>query len=103
VLEQIEFPDLLWHINVQAYYSYGGDGIDVLSKSIDMFGEDRWPRTRISVVLRNLECAPPEDVRVVMDRLAANGLPFFRTLDEGALAVAAGKRFSRARAAVGVA
>jgi len=100
VFEELEFPDLLWHINVQAYYSYGGDGIGVLSKSIDMFGENRWPRTRISVVLRNLECAPPDDVLVIMERLAANGLPFFRTLDEGAIAIAAGKRFDAARARV---
>lgn len=103
VLTKDPYPDLLWHINVQTYFSYGGEGISVLLESMRLFGEERWPGVRISVVLRNLECAPPADALAITEGCAAAGLPSYRTLDEAALAIAAGKRFGTFRSRLAVA
>jgi acyl-CoA synthetase (NDP forming) len=97
VLAEEPYSDLLWHVNVQPYYSYGGEGIGVLLKSIELFGENRWPATRVSIALRNLDCAPPADQQVVVDACVNARRPHFRTVDEAAVAIAAGQRFVRAR------
>jgi hypothetical protein len=48
-------------------------------------------------VLRNLECASPEDARALADACTAAELVCFRDFDEAATAVAAAQRFDRAR------
>ena len=50
------------------------------------------------MVLRNLDVVPAADTEVLLAATAALGLVTFRTLDEGATAIAALTRFRQARA-----
>jgi hypothetical protein len=62
----------------------------------------RWP-ARVAIVLRNLDCAPPDDVVMSRDRAAALGLPTFSNFDEAMVAIRAAKRFTHQRAVQNVA
>jgi acyl-CoA synthetase (NDP forming) len=91
------YRDALLHVNVQAYYSYGTTGITSLLDLLAQLGASDWPGTRVALVLRNLECAPPDDARALADACTAAELVCFRDFDEAATAVAAAQRFDRAR------
>jgi acyl-CoA synthetase (NDP forming) len=93
VLGAVAFPDALIHVNVQAYYSYGTGGAAPLLTHLGTLA-DRWPATRLTVVLRNLDVAPPEERDAVV---AASPVPAYRTFADAAAAVAASKRFARSR------
>jgi acyl-CoA synthetase (NDP forming) len=91
------YRDALLHVNVQAYYSYGTTGVTSLLDLVAQLGASDWPRTRVALVLRNLECASPEDARALADACTAAELVCFRDFDEAATGVAAAQRFDRAR------
>jgi acyl-CoA synthetase (NDP forming) len=91
------YRDALLHVNVQAYYSYGTSGVTSLLALLAQLGASDWQGTRIALVLRNLECAPPDDARALADACATAELVCFRDFDEAAAAVAAAQRFDRAR------
>ena len=91
------YRDALLHVNVQAYYSYGTTGVSSLLALLAQLGASDWPGTRVALVLRNLECASPDDARALADACAAAELVCFRDFDEAATAVAAAQRFDRAR------
>lgn len=91
------YRDALLHVNVQAYYSYGTTGVTSLLDLLARLGASDWPGTRVALVLRNLECAPPDDARELADACTAAELVCFRDFDEAATAVAAAQRFDRAR------
>jgi acyl-CoA synthetase (NDP forming) len=93
VLGAAAFPDALIHVNVQAYYSYGTGGAAPLLAHLGTLA-DRWPVTRLTVVLRNLDVAPPEERDAIV---AASPVPAYRTFADAAAAVAASKRFARSR------
>lgn len=96
VLGAQPFSDLLLHVNVQSYYSYGEGGAEPLCALLEQIGRARWPG-RAALVLRNLECAPPADASAVMDTAIAAHVPVFRAFDEAAVAIAAGKVYARSR------
>jgi hypothetical protein len=50
------------------------------------------------MVTRNLDVAPGGDADAVLATAAEVGLPTYRTFDEAAVAIAAGKQFARSRA-----
>jgi hypothetical protein len=54
---------------------------------------------RLAVVLRNLDFVPAVDAEQLLTAVQAQGLATFRTLDDGAVAVAALARFADTRAA----
>lgn len=91
------YRDLLLHVNVQAYYSYGTGGAAPLLELLARLGASEWQGTRLALVLRNLECASPDDARALADACTAVELVCFRDFDEAATAIAAGQRFDRAR------
>jgi acyl-CoA synthetase (NDP forming) len=97
LLDMQPYADVLVHINVQAYYSYGTAGIEPLLAQLDHLVAARWPATRVAVAWRNLDCAPALDRERL--RLAAvdAGLPTFDGLDEAAVAIGALQRFDRHR------
>lgn len=97
VLAAQPFPDVLVHVNVQAYYSYGTRGIDPLLDQLGHLAAGDWTSTRLAVVVRNLDCAPGVDADRLRDSLAELGLPLFRDFDEAAVAIAALQRFTAAR------
>jgi hypothetical protein len=89
------------HANVQAYYSYGTGGAEPLLALIESVGAAvagaRYPASRVVMVTRNLDVAAGADADAVLGTAAAVGLPTYRTFDEAATAIAAGKEFARAR------
>jgi acyl-CoA synthetase (NDP forming) len=97
VLAHRYYRDALLHVNVQAYYSYGTGGIAPLVDLLEQLAATERPGTRVTLVLRNLECAPPDDARALADACTAVDLVGFRDFDEAATAIAAGQRFDRAR------
>lgn len=97
VLAAQQFRDVLVHVNVQAYYSYGTRGIDPLLEQLGHLAAGDWRSTRLAVVVRNLDCAPGADADRFRAALAATGLPLFRDFDEAAVAIAALQRFTAAR------
>ena len=93
-------------MNVQSYYSYGtanlpeGTGratpLQALLRSVGAaFDGGRYPASRVVMVTRNLDVAPGNDADAVLGTAAAVGIPTYRTFDEAAVAIAAGKRFAR--------
>ncbi|WP_214413065.1 acetate--CoA ligase family protein [Sphaerisporangium fuscum] len=94
------YPDVVAHVNVQSFFTYG-DTAEPLYAYTRHLAETQalLPGTRITLVTRNGECAPPgveDEVRAVA---AAGGIPVYRSVEAAAVAVAAGKRHARARAA----
>ncbi|MCU1373234.1 MAG: hypothetical protein JWO68_520, partial [Actinomycetia bacterium] len=92
VLAAEPFPDAVLHLNVQAYYGYGTGGAAPLLAHLATLADDRWPATRLTVVLRNLDVAPPQERDAIV---AASPVPSYRTFADAATAVAATKRFRR--------
>ena len=100
ILADQPYPDVVIHANVQAFFSYGGGGIDRLHAILQATAAraaEAWTGSRLGIVTRNLECAPPESV----DRIRRTGrrvdLPVFTAFDEAMVAVAAAKRHARNR------
>ncbi len=99
ILNVQPYPDVVVHTNVQAFFSYAGDGIERLFPIIETTAAatKQWPQTRLSLVLRNLDCAPPDiTARIQQTCLNAN-LPTFTRFTEAMTAVAAAKRHARNR------
>ena len=98
VLDAQGFADVLLHVNTAAYYSYGTRGIDPLVDQLTDFAGALLAPARVTVVLRNLDFVPGADADALLAATAALGLVTFRSLDEGATAIAALARFADARA-----
>ncbi len=86
--------DVLIHVNVQAYYSYGS-GPARLLETIELLGTTAPLPVRCMLVLRNLDAAPPVDVDAIINACRANGIVTTRTLDDASTAIAAAQRFQR--------
>jgi acyl-CoA synthetase (NDP forming) len=101
ILPEQPFPDIIVHVNVQSYYGYGTAGIaplcDLIRSVAGAWGSGRYPASRVVLVARNLDVAPGPDVDAVLATAIGVGLPVYRTFDEAAVAVAAGKEFARGR------
>src|SRR5690606_6094261 len=98
VLAAQPYADVLVHVNVQAFYSYGEAGIAPLVDQLEALAAGAWPATRLAVVVRNLECAPGADAERLREALVGLDLPLFRDFDEAATAIAAAQRFAAASA-----
>jgi len=97
VLPAQPYPDVLVHVNVQAYYGYGTGGVAPLIELIPLLAGSRTHGARLALVARNLDVAPGGDLEAVLTAAADAGLPLMRTLDEAAVAIAAAKRHARNR------
>ncbi|MCO5992249.1 acetate--CoA ligase family protein [Actinoallomurus rhizosphaericola] len=86
------YPDVLTHVNVQSFFTFG-DSADPLLAYAHAVGELQrgLTRTRVTLVLRNAEYAPPgvEDELRAIARSA--GVPTYRSIEAAATAVAAAK------------
>ncbi|WP_419848890.1 acetate--CoA ligase family protein [Candidatus Poriferisocius sp.] len=101
ILETQPYPDVVIHSNVQAFFSYAGDGIERLFPIIETTAARAWPHTRLSLVLRNLDCAPPETAARIQQTCLDANLPSFTRFAEAMAAVAAAKRHAHNRDLVG--
>lgn len=101
ILPEQPYPDVVCHVNVASYYGYGTGGtapLCELVRSVAASAHDgRYPATRMVLVARNLDVAPGADADAVVATAAEVALPLYRTFDEAAVAVAAGKEFARGR------
>ncbi|MEV4255428.1 CoA-binding protein, partial [Spirillospora sp. NPDC049652] len=87
------FADVVAHVNVQSFFTFG-DSADPLVAYARAVGrlQAEAPDTRITLVVRNAECAPPgveDQVRAVA---RAAGVPVYRSMEAAASAVAAMRR-----------
>ncbi|MCF2530857.1 acetate--CoA ligase family protein [Yinghuangia sp. KLBMP8922] len=98
VLPDAAYGDVLMHVNVQSYYGYADTGaVPLLALVADIGGLDRHG-VRLSLVLRNLDCAPAADAEAVLAACAGSGIPVFRDLDQAATAIAAVRRLQSSAA-----
>jgi acyl-CoA synthetase (NDP forming) len=95
VLAAQGLADVLLHVNVQSYYGYGDGGATPLLRLLEALRGMRWHGARAGLVLRNLDCAPANDVSEIWDAALASTVPVFRTFDEIAVAFAAAQRHAR--------
>jgi acyl-CoA synthetase (NDP forming) len=101
LLDAQHYSDVLLHVNVQSFASFGHDGCAPLLELLARVGEiDRSP-TRLALVLRNLECASAEEIGLLHQTCDTLGLPLLRDFDEAATAIAAAQRFDSAAVASG--
>ena len=91
------FPDVLLHVNVQTYYSYGTGGVEPLLQLLRDTAERAAPGVRLVIALRNTDATPCADRDAVFATAHEVGLPAYRTFGEAAAALAAIKRFARFR------
>ncbi|MEU7746329.1 acetate--CoA ligase family protein [Nonomuraea sp. NPDC049158] len=87
------YPDVVAHVNVQSFFTYGTRAEPLFEYARALAAaQDALPGTRVTLVTRNGECAPPgveDEVRAIV---AAAGIPVYRTMEAAAMAVAAGGR-----------
>jgi acyl-CoA synthetase (NDP forming) len=97
ILSRDPFPDVLLHVNVQAYYSYGTGGIEPLLQLLRDTAAKAPSSARLVIALRNTEVAPCADRDAAFATAHEVGLPAYKTFGEAAHALAAIKRFARTR------
>jgi hypothetical protein len=100
ILDHQAYPNVLVHVNTSVYYSYGSGGIGPLIDQLANLAGTPLGDASLGVVLRNLDFVPGADADRLLESTAGLDLATFRSLDEGALAVAGLARFEDARAAV---
>lgn len=91
------YRDVVAHVNVQSFFTYGTAAEPLLGYARALAGAQHdLPGTRITLVTRNAECAPAgveDEVRAIA---AAAGMPVYRSMEAAAVAVAAGGRHGTA-------
>ena len=97
IIERQPYPNVFVHANTGVYYSYGTSGIGPLIDQLADLASAPLGDSRLAVVLRNLDFIPGADAEKVLAAAGELGLSTFRTLDDGAVAVAALARFADAR------
>ncbi|MCW2912118.1 MAG: CoA-binding domain protein [Actinomycetia bacterium] len=96
ILEATSYADVVAHVNVQSFFTYGNSA-DPLIAYAHAIGELQaaLPDTRITLVTRNAEYAPAGVEDAVRAAAREGGVPVYRNMEAAAVAVAAGKTFSR--------
>lgn len=93
----VPYRDVVAHVNVQAFFTYGTAPEPLYACARALAGaQAAHPGTRITLVTRNGECAPPGVEDEVGRIAAAAGIPVYRTMEAAAVAVAAGGRHGSA-------
>ncbi|MFG3442385.1 acetate--CoA ligase family protein [Nonomuraea sp. NPDC047897] len=91
------YRDVVAHVNVQSFFTYGTAAEPLLGYARALAGaQDALPGARVTLVTRNAECAPAgveDEIRAIA---AAAGVPVYRSMEAAAVAVAAGGRHGTA-------
>jgi acyl-CoA synthetase (NDP forming) len=85
------YPDVVAHANVQSFVTFGTSLKPLLAYIGAVADLQRASPYRVTLVLRNTECAPSVEAEARAVARAA-GVPLFRTFEAAASAIAAGKR-----------
>ena len=91
------YSDVLVHVNVQSYYSYGSGALDALTTLVEQLASWRPERLRLALVARNLEAATGDGIERLRTAAVHHRLPLYSTLDAAAVAIAAANRFAASR------
>jgi acyl-CoA synthetase (NDP forming) len=96
VLAATTCPDVIVHANAQSFVTFGSDLTPLLAYVQAVAELQAVQAARITLVLRNTECAPQsiEDEARAVARAA--GVPLYRTFSAAATAITAGKRLTTA-------
>ncbi|MGI8336535.1 acetate--CoA ligase family protein [Actinomadura scrupuli] len=93
---RVTFPDVVAHVNVQSFFTFGTSADPLIAYTHAVAGmQAALPDTRVTLVTRNAECAPPGVEDAVRAVARDGGIPVYRSMEAAAVAVAAGKTFSR--------
>ncbi|MEU5878319.1 acetate--CoA ligase family protein [Spirillospora sp. NPDC047279] len=95
ILAERPFADIIAHVNVQSFFTFGdsADPLLAYARSVGALQEEL-PGTRITLVIRNAECAPPGVEDAVREVARAAGVPVYRNMEAAAVAVSAGKGYA---------
>ena len=91
------YSDVLVHVNVQSYYSYGSGALDSLLALVEQLASWRPGQIRLALAARNLDAAAGDGIDRLRAAAAHHGLPLYPTLDGAAAAIAAANRFAASR------
>ncbi|WP_433326514.1 acetate--CoA ligase family protein [Spirillospora sp. CA-294931] len=98
ILDHRHHPDVVTHVNAQSFFTFGDSSEPLLAyaRAIGALQRER-PGTRVTLVVRNAECAPngveDEIRRITRDA----GVPAFRSMEAAAAALAAARQTLRER------
>ncbi|WP_017592481.1 acetate--CoA ligase family protein [Nocardiopsis potens] len=100
-------PDIVAHANVQSFATFaapGADGGAVRDGLLEYVShlaalQEELPASRVTLVLRNPECGPPDLLDALRPAARRAGIPCYTSMEGASAAIAAGKAFARARAA----
>jgi acyl-CoA synthetase (NDP forming) len=92
VLAHRPYGDVVAHVNVQSFFAFGGTGVESLLACARGVGalQEELPEVRITLVMRNSECAPAGVEDEMRSIARAAGVPVYRDMAAAAAAVAAG-------------
>ncbi|WP_019634074.1 acetate--CoA ligase family protein [Actinomadura atramentaria] len=100
VLAGHAYADVVAHVNVQSFFTFGNSADPLLAYAREVAAlQESAPDTRVTLVMRNAECAPPGVEDAVRDAARAAGVPVYRGMEAAATAVAAVRRHRERRQA----
>ncbi|GAA5054566.1 acyl-CoA synthetase (NDP forming) [Thermocatellispora tengchongensis] len=90
------YADVVAHVNAQSFFTYGDGAEPLLAYARHLAAaQAALPATRITLVTRNGECAPPGVVAEVRAIVTGAGVPVYGSMEAAAAAVAAGRAAGR--------
>ncbi|MDX6743356.1 acetate--CoA ligase family protein [Actinocorallia sp. A-T 12471] len=90
ILEHRAYPDVVAHVNAQSFFTFGDSVEPLLAYTRAIADLQRaLPRTRITLVLRNGECAPAGVEDAVRAAAREGGVPLYRGMEAAASAISA--------------
>ncbi|MFI6294050.1 acetate--CoA ligase family protein [Nonomuraea sp. NPDC050790] len=96
ILGRQPYRDVVAHVNAQSFFTYGSRAEPLLEYARALAAAQDDVRARVTLVVRNAECAPCGVEEQVRGIVAAAGIPVYRSMEAAAVAVAAGGRHGTA-------
>ncbi|MCD0448503.1 acetate--CoA ligase family protein [Actinocorallia sp. API 0066] len=92
ILAHASYPDVLTHVNAQSFFTFGDSAEPLLAYTRAVAElQGSLPHTRITLVLRNGECAPAGVEDAVRAAARVGGVPLYRSMEAAAAAIAAAR------------
>lgn len=99
ILEHRPYADVVTHVNAQSFFTFGSagtgatDALLAYTSAVAALQGD-FPATRVTLVIRNAECAPPGVEESVREVARGGGVPVYRSMEAAVVAIGAGKTYS---------
>ncbi|MFC6934888.1 hypothetical protein ACFQHO_34175 [Actinomadura yumaensis] len=96
ILAERPYADVIAHVNAQSFFTFGDSADPLLAYTRGVGAlQAELAATRVTLVMRNAECAPPGVEDAVREIARAAGVPVYRSMEAAAVAVAAAKNHAR--------